>query len=105
MKLCSVVFAPEARDQLAEIYRYIAVASGAPDIAARYTESIVAYCEGLSVFPLRGRQRDDVRRGLRVTAYKRRVVIAYMVEDSIISIIGVFYGGQDFESAIENPGD
>lgn len=100
----SVVFAPEARDQLAEIYGYIAGASGAPDVAARYTEAIVVYCEGLSIFPLRGRLRDDVRPGLRVTSFKRRVVIAYMVEDTIISIIGVFYGGQDFESAIENSG-
>lgn len=103
MKTYSVVFAPEARDQLAEIYGYIAGASGVPDVAARYTESIVAYCEGLSTFPLRGRQRDDVRPGLRVTFFKRRVVIAYMVEDSIISIIGVFYGGQDLESAMEDP--
>lgn len=105
MNTYSVVFAPEARDQLAEIYRYIADASGVPDVAARYTESIVAYCEGLSTFPLRGRQRDDVRPGLRVTSFKRRVVIAYEVRDSIISIIGVFYGGQDFESAVGDAGD
>ena len=99
-----MVFSPEASDQLAEIYGYIARASGIPDVATRYTESIVTFCEGLSAFPLRGRKRDDVRSGLRVTFFKRRVVVAYMVEHNIISIIGVFYCGQDFESAMENTG-
>jgi toxin ParE1/3/4 len=101
VKTYSVVFTPEARDQLAEIYRYVAAESGSPDVAAGYTEAIVAYCEELCVFPLRGRQRDDVRAGLRVTSFRRRVVIAYAVDDSAVSIIGVFHGGQDYESALE----
>lgn len=57
-----VVFAPEADDQLAELYRYIA-AAGAPDAAARYTDAIITYCEGLAEFPLRGTARDDIRPG------------------------------------------
>lgn len=102
MKTYSVVFTPEARDQLAEIYQYVEGESGAPDVAAGYTEAIVAYCEGLSTFPLRGRQRDDVRAGLRVTSFRRRVVIAYAVDEGTVSIIGVFHGGQDYESALED---
>lgn len=105
MNTYSVVFTPEARDQLADIYRYIADASGVPGVAAGYTEAIIACCEGLSTFPLRGRKRDDVRSGLRVTYYKKRVVIAYTVEDRMVSIIGVFYGGQDYESTLEDPSD
>ena len=58
-----VVFSPEAEEQLAALFRYIAGAAS-PDIAARYTEAIVAYCEGLSTFPHRGMIRDDVRPGL-----------------------------------------
>jgi plasmid stabilization system protein ParE len=53
----SVVFTPEAEDQLVELYRYIA-ASGSAEVAARYTEEIVAYCEELAAFPRRGRARD-----------------------------------------------
>ena len=45
----SVVFTPEAEEQLAELYRYIA-AAGSPEVAARYTEAIVAYCEELAAF-------------------------------------------------------
>jgi plasmid stabilization system protein ParE len=39
-----VVFSPEAGEQLANLYDYIAVAAS-PGIAARYTEAIVSYCE------------------------------------------------------------
>ena len=44
-----VVFRREAIRQLEELYDYIA-AAGSPENAARYTEAIVAYCEGLTDF-------------------------------------------------------
>lgn len=66
----NVVFSPEAVEQLAVLYSHIAAASS-PDIAARYTEAIVSYCESLCTFPHRGTMRDDVRPGLRITNYKK----------------------------------
>ncbi|MDP2883223.1 MAG: type II toxin-antitoxin system RelE/ParE family toxin [Azonexus sp.] len=48
-----VVFSPEAVEQLAALYGYIAAAAS-PDIAARYTDAIVGYCESLNTFPCRG---------------------------------------------------
>jgi plasmid stabilization system protein ParE len=94
-----VVFSPEAEEHLAALYGYIADAAS-PDIAARYTEAIVSYCEILHTFPLRGVVRDDVRPGLRVTNYKKRTIIAFEVdmEARQVSIIGLFYGGQDYET-------
>jgi toxin ParE1/3/4 len=99
----SVNFAPEAEDQLAQIYRYIADHSSV-DTAARYTEAIVAGCERLRQFPHRGAPREDLRPGLRLTHYKGRTVIAYAVEESAqrVTILGVFYGGQDHESALRS---
>ncbi|MBW7900376.1 MAG: type II toxin-antitoxin system RelE/ParE family toxin [Rhodocyclaceae bacterium] len=100
-----VVFSPEAQEQLAELYCYIAEAAS-PDIAARYTEAIVSYCESLHTFPLRGTRRDDVRPGLRITNYKKRAVIAFDVDAEVVSIIGVFYGGQDYETILcDDSGD
>jgi plasmid stabilization system protein ParE len=96
-----VVFSPEALEQLAELYRYIAEAAS-PDVAAQYTEAIVSYCESLDTFPLRGSQRDDVRLGLRITNYKKRAVIAFDVDTEVVSIIGVFYGGQDYETVLRD---
>jgi toxin ParE1/3/4 len=41
LKTYTVVFAPEAEDDLVELLEYI-VAQGSPAVAARYTEAIVA---------------------------------------------------------------
>jgi toxin ParE1/3/4 len=99
VKVYSVVFAPEAEDNLVEIYEYIA-AHASPAIAERYTSAIVAYCEGLKTFPRRGTQRHDIRPGLRVTNYQGRAVIAFEVDDATrtVSVLGVFYGGRDYEN-------
>ena len=96
-----VVFSPEAGEQLAALYDHIARASS-PEIAARYTDAIVSYCESLSTFPHRGIQRDDVRPGLRITNYKKRAVIAFDVDGEQVSILGVFYGGRDYESVLRD---
>jgi plasmid stabilization system protein ParE len=96
-----VAFAPEAEEQLAALYRYIASAAS-PEIAARYTGAIVNYCESLRSFPHRGTQRDDVRPGLRISNYKKRTVIAFQVNDEQVSIIGVFYGGKDYETLLHD---
>ena len=97
--LYTVVFTPEAESQLAELYSYIAQAAS-PDVAQRYLEAIVTYCESLQSFPHRGSQRDDIRPGLRVTNYKGRCVVAFAVTDNLVSVIGVFYGGQDYETVL-----
>lgn len=98
--LYTVIFTPEAQEQLLLLYRYIATA-GAPETAERYVSSIITYCESLQNFPLRGTRRDDVRPGLRITNYKKRVVIAFAVEAVQVSIIGIFYGGQDYETVLQ----
>lgn len=94
-----VVFTPEAEDQLVELHRYIA-AAGSVAVAARYVESIVAFCEDLGAFPHRGRARDDIGSGLRTVGFKRRVVIAFAVFGHAVVIVGVFYGGRDYEAVL-----
>ena len=97
-----VVFTPEALEQLEELYAYIAQAAS-PVVAQRYTDAIVTYCESLQTFPLRGTRRDDVRPGLRITNYKGRTVIAFDVSAERVNVIGVFYGGQDYETTLNPP--
>lgn len=97
----TVIFTPEAEEQLAALYRYVAAAAS-PAVAARFTGAIVTYCESLRTFPHRGNRRDDVRPGLRITHYRKRTVIAFDVDGESVSIIGVFYGGQDYETFL-NP--
>jgi plasmid stabilization system protein ParE len=100
----TVVFTPEAEDQIAELYRYIAAAAS-PDIAARFTDGVVSYCESLRDFPLRGTKREDIRPGLRITSYRKRVVIAFDVDADQVNIIGIFYGGQDYETELQENDD
>lgn len=71
----------------------------------RYAEAIVSYCESLSIFPQRGMKRDDVRLGLRITHYKKRAVIAFAVDAECVSILGIFYGGRDYESLLADDSD
>ena len=94
-----LVFSPEAVEQLAALYAYLAGAS-TPATAARYTEAIISYCESLQDFPYLGTMRDDVRAGLRITHYRKRAVIAFDVDAARVSIIGVFYGGQNHEAIL-----
>lgn len=68
---------------------------------------MIETCEGLAIFPLRGVSREDIRPGLRVTHHRGSTVIAYAVEHDtrLVSILGVLYGGQDFERALAEGGD
>ena len=44
MKTYTVVFTPEAEEQLAQLYRYIAEHASS-EIALRYTSAIIEHCE------------------------------------------------------------
>jgi len=96
----SVVYAPEAEAQLVALYFHIATAAS-PEIAANYTDDLVQQCENLKTFPMRGAQRDDIRPGLRVFGFRRRVSIAFEITDSVVTILGIFYGGQKFEASFD----
>jgi toxin ParE1/3/4 len=100
----SVVFTPEARAQLVALYRYIET-EASPAIAKRFTDAIVNHCEGFRTFPERAIRRDDIRPGLHITNYKGRVVIAFALDANQVSIIGVFYGGRDYESLLQPESD
>jgi plasmid stabilization system protein ParE len=96
----SVIYAPEAEAQLVALFFHIAAAAS-PEIAARYTDAIEKQCESLKTFPMRGTRRDDIRPGLRVFGFRRRVSIAFEVTDDLVTILGIFYGGQNFEAALK----
>jgi toxin ParE1/3/4 len=99
-----VVYSPEAENHILALYDYIAN-HASPSIAKRYLDAVISYCEGLNIFPLRGTQRDDIRQGLRITNYKKRCVIAFSVFDDTVVILGVFYGGQDYEAKMSGEFD
>jgi len=96
-----IVFSPEAESHLVGIYQHIARETS-PAMAQRFTAAIVDHCEGFDIFPGRGARRDDLRRGLRTIGFRRTVTIAFAIEEGVVTIVGVFYGGQDFEALLKD---
>jgi len=82
------------------LYFQIAAATS-PEIAANYTGAIAKQCESLKTFPMRGTRRSDIRSGLRVFGFRRRVSIAFEVTGDVVTVLGIFYGGQDFDAALD----
>ena len=74
-------------------------------MAARYTDSIVTFCEELATFPHQGRAREDIRSGLRIIGYGRRVVVAFAVIGQAVLIVGAFYCGRDYKALLAAPED
>jgi toxin ParE1/3/4 len=95
-------YSPEAEDQPTSLYGFLAEAA-APQIARDYVEAVVAHCETLRDYPMRGRTRHDLRPGLRTLPFRRRVLIAYEVDDLGVLILAISYGGRDIESLLREP--
>lgn len=98
----SVVFSPGVLAQLDALEDYISDA-GSPPVAARFIDNLVSHCESLALFPLRGVRRDDLLTGLRITHYRRSTIIPFRVKPDCktVSIVGVFYGGQDYTALLQ----
>jgi toxin ParE1/3/4 len=65
---------------------------------------VVAACHALANFPERGSRRDDLRQNLRTMGYAKSVTIAFSVNvtTEVVAILGIFYGGQNFESVLRD---
>jgi len=95
-----VVFSPEAQTDLIELYDYIAPRGGQARALA-YVERILESCVSLGLAPERGTRRDDIRPGLRVTGFARRVTIAFHVGDTSVTVDRILYGGRDLEGSFD----
>ncbi|MER8413774.1 type II toxin-antitoxin system RelE/ParE family toxin [Mesorhizobium sp. M7A.F.Ca.US.010.02.1.1] len=99
MKRRHIVLLPEALTDLRWIYDTIEIAAGNVT-AIRYIERIEAYCQGLDYASERGTRRDDLRPGLRVVGFERRVTVTFTVESDQVVIFRVFYGGANWEDEL-----
>jgi toxin ParE1/3/4 len=99
-----VIFAPEAQEDLFRLYDFIDEHSG-PERARAYTERVTLYCAEFATFPERGTQRNDLRPGLRIVGFERRITIAFHVTPDRVTIDRVFYGGRDWEGLLGQKDD
>lgn len=101
----SIVYSPRAREQLTDLYHWIAERSGCAERAERFVSAVLDHCEDLRTFPMMGLARDDLRPGLRTISFRRHVVIAFAVQEETVEIHGIYYGGQDYVTLITSEGD
>ncbi len=97
-------YSPEAEQQLNELDDAIAQAASA-EIAQRFVSALLDHVDGILLFPLAGRARDDVRPGMRTTTFRKTTLVAYALDTSnelVVNILGVFHGGQDWEAVLND---
>lgn len=93
-----VAYRPEAREDLAPVFRAVLDVSRNADVAERFVRRIFERCERIGDAPHGGRPRDDLEPRLRTVPFERSAVIAYRVEGDRALVVNVFYGGRDFEA-------
>jgi plasmid stabilization system protein ParE len=74
--------------------------AAAPITAERYVDAIVDFCMSLQTFAARGVAREDLLPGLRITHFRKRAIIACLLDDETVSIVDILSGGQDYETAL-----
>jgi len=92
-------FASQAERDLTELFDFIASAA-TPEVAHRYIDDLITFCEGLARVPSGGTARDDIRPGLRTTGFRGRVLIAFAAIEGTVVILGIYYGGRDYETLL-----
>jgi toxin ParE1/3/4 len=99
VKRYRIAFRPTAQRDLLRLYDYIASETSV-ERAAGFIDRIEDACLSLQTFPERGTRRDDIRPGLRVMGFDRRVTIVFRVGRAEVVIVRILYGGRDYERAL-----
>ncbi len=96
MKERRVVFAPEAGDDLAGLYDWIAE-QASPSTAMAYLLRVETFCRRLSIGSERGHIRPDIRPGLRIIGFERRLTIAFVVREDDVTVLRIFAAGRNWD--------
>ena len=97
MSSYDVVLSPEARNDLLDIYDWVAERASA-SVALSYVTRVEAHLRGFERAAERGHRRDDLRPGLRISGFERRITIAFSVEGDRVTILRLAYGGRNWEA-------
>lgn len=95
----SVVLSPEAETDLVALYDWIAERAS-PDTALGYIDRLESYIRGFDYAAERGTLRNDIREGLLTVGFERRITIAFNVTAQEVIVLGLFYGGQNWQEAL-----
>lgn len=96
----TVTYAPEAEEDLLSLFDHIADAASEA-VAAGYLGRVKVWLEGFSTASERGTRRDDIRPGLRIVGFERRLTMAFTVTNGTVVILRVFSGGQNWSAQLD----
>jgi toxin ParE1/3/4 len=94
MKKRQIIFSLTSRADLALIESWITENAGAKT-ASNYSKRI---CQRLETGSERGTKRDEIRLGMRVIGFEKRVNILFVVAPTAVTILRIFYGGRNWEA-------
>lgn len=98
MKRLQVRLRAQANQDIKNIFDWIASESGHPPTAEKFIGRIYDVCETLGEFPLKGRERDDLKQGVRTWPFERIAVVIYRVLSDEVEVLSIFYGGRNWET-------
>lgn len=99
MKSRTVIVAPQARGDLRALHDWIARAGG-PKAADAFLIRLKLFLQGLSSASERGHLRNDIRAGLRIVGFERRLTIAFAVIGERVVVLRVFRSGRNWEGVL-----
>jgi toxin ParE1/3/4 len=95
------LLSPGAQADIDNIAYYVAIESGSLETADRLIQSIYNRCVLLGNYPHAGRQRDDLRPGVRVFPSGQHIVI-YRVAGTDVLIQRVVRGSRDLAALLRH---
>lgn len=100
MQTYEVRFRDLAIRQLSQIQAYIAK-TGGEATARRFVGNAFRHMEGFATAPHRGSLREEIRPGLRLVGWRRKLSIAFVVDNAAltVTVLAVYYRGRDVERA------
>jgi toxin ParE1/3/4 len=91
----SVRLTQAAERDLKDIFVFVSDQASA-DVARGYVRRILDHLAGFDLFPERGTLRSEIRPGLRIVGFERRISIAFIVEEKEVVILRLLYAGRQF---------
>lgn len=99
MKTRQVVIDPDAKEDLRDLYHWIA-ASGSPNSALNYLLRIQDFIDGLDIAAERGTALDEVDPGLRSIPFES-VILAVRVTETTATVARVFHYSRDWMKQLQ----
>jgi len=100
--MAHVVYLPEAREDLFEIWRFIATGSGSPDIADNFIDVVDDTCGIYASQPDMGQTRPELASGVRSFPVGKYVVF-YLPTEEGIEVVQVIHGARDIPVVFRRP--